>query len=115
MSDTDRQKAALQELVKWHGKRGDDDELLPAHQQEPEIAFAMEVLDGDIDSYGRVLFSALRADLVEQAYDSGYMEAMQDAYRLAKIFGSHDFAEHLIEQVNERSHRTGLPEMKVSK
>jgi hypothetical protein len=38
---------ALKEMVRWYGKRGGDaDELLPADDQQPEIAKAMAVLNG---------------------------------------------------------------------
>lgn len=35
---------ALTEVVKWNAKRGDHDEILPAHEQCDEIALAMAAL-----------------------------------------------------------------------
>ncbi len=36
--------AALKDMVKWHGRRSTDDELLPPDQQEPEVAEAMRAI-----------------------------------------------------------------------
>ena len=35
----------LEELIHWHGIRGSDDKLMPAHNQTPEIKSAMETLE----------------------------------------------------------------------
>lgn len=36
---------SLQQMVDWYGKRGGDaDEILPAEQQEPQVARAMHTL-----------------------------------------------------------------------
>lgn len=43
--ENERLTKALAKLVKWYGLRGDDDELLPEHKQEAEIATAMALLD----------------------------------------------------------------------
>lgn len=50
----------------------------------------------------------------DKSADAGYLTGVSDAHALAKRKGFQDFADLLVEDINAKARRSGLPLMKVS-